>query len=392
MTGTSAVIPAAGKGKRLGKGFNKAFAEVAGKPLVAHTLSVFQASDVIDDIILVCGSEDVAACESLISRFGFDKVTAVVEGGEHRQESVYNGLLRVKPEAEIIVIHDGARPFVTEKIITESVSAARLYGAAIAAVPIIDTIKSADDERFVGATIPREQLYAIQTPQTFRGEIILSAHEKALAEGFQATDDAALVERLGGKVKIVPGSADNIKITEPRDLDFAGAKLGGGAPIIRCGFGYDIHRFGPNRRLVLGGVEFPNEEGLEGHSDADVLLHAVCDALLGAASAGDIGRIFPDTDPQYKGISSMRLLSHVGAILAAEDWKIINLDVTLVAQKPRIAAFVEEMRKNISSALQLRKGQISIKATTAEGLGSIGRAEGIACYAVASIVQQELRV
>lgn len=387
MTGTSAIIPSAGRGERFGRGFNKVLAEVAGKPIIARTIGVFQASSLIDEVILVCGKGETGACEDIVRRFGFDKVAAVIEGGEHRQDSVRNGLLRIRPEAEIIVIHDGARPLVTEHIIAESVSAARLYGAAITAHPITDTVKSSDADEFVMTTLDRNELYTVQTPQTFRREVILDAHEKAKADGVYATDDAALVERIGGKVKLTAGSPDNIKVTTPRDLEIVAAKLSGSAGEVRFGFGYDIHCFGQGRKLFLGGVEFANEEGLEGHSDADVLLHAVSDALLGACAAGDIGRLFPDTDPQYKGISSMKLLSRVAEVLASGGWRATSVDVTLVAQKPRIALFVDTMRANISSAVGVEVERVSVKATTAEGLGAIGQGEGIACYAVAGILR-----
>jgi 2-C-methyl-D-erythritol 4-phosphate cytidylyltransferase / 2-C-methyl-D-erythritol 2,4-cyclodiphosphate synthase len=388
LTGTSAIIPAAGKGRRFSRDYNKVFAEAAGKPVIAHTLSAFQASPLIDEIVLVCGKEDLASCLEIVERFGLDKVSSVIEGGDTRQQSVRNGLLRTRPDSEIIVIHDGARPLVTEDIIRESVSAARLYGAAITASPVTDTIKSADAESFITATLRREELYAVQTPQSFRRSVIVDAHEKALAAGVDATDDAALVELIGGRVKITPGSPENIKVTQPHDLEYVNSRLCCEAvAVARCGFGYDIHRFGEGRKLVLGGVEFPGHDGLEGHSDADVLLHAVCDALLGAAAAGDIGRLFPDTDLQYKGICSMTLLSRVGQVLAEGGWKVINVDVTLVAQKPKIAPFVEDIRVNISSALEIHRDQVSIKATTAEGLGSIGKAEGIACYSVANVVK-----
>jgi 2-C-methyl-D-erythritol 4-phosphate cytidylyltransferase / 2-C-methyl-D-erythritol 2,4-cyclodiphosphate synthase len=341
--------------------------------------------------VLVCGEEDLSRCREIVDRFQLNKVSDVIPGGQHRQESVLNGLFRTPSEAEIVAIHDGARPLVNGEIISQSVDAARLHGAAIAVTPVIDTVKSADSDSFVTATLSREELYAVQTPQSFRRELILEAHQKARAGGVFATDDAALVEMMGGKVKITPGSPENIKVTQPQDIDYVAARLSGGknfAPIARCGFGYDIHRFGQGRKLFLGGVEFPGEEGLEGHSDADVLLHAICDALLGAAAIGDIGRLFPDTDLQYKGISSIELLSRVGAALAACDWRVVNIDATLVAQRPRIAPVVNQMRERISSALGIEVEQVSIKATTAEGLGSIGRTEGIASYAVANVVNQ----
>lgn len=388
MTGTSALIPAAGRGRRFGRGSNKVLAEVAGRPIIAHTLAVFQSSPLIDDVTLVCGEEDVDACEGIVRRFRLDKVAAIVEGGVERQESVWNGLLRVGPQAEIIVIHDGARPLVTEQMIAESASAAAAYGAAIAAAPIGDTVKVSDERAFVRETLPRDELFAVQTPQAFRRKIILDAHERARTDGFTATDDAALVERLGLPVKIIAGSPENVKVTEPRDLEYVSARLSGGAsPLVRFGFGYDIHRFAAGRRLFLGGVEFPGEVGLEGHSDADVLLHAVCDALLGAAALGDIGRLFLNTDPRFKDMSSMKLLGRVADLLAEAAWRVVNVDVTLVAEKPRIGPFAREMQGNIASALGTAEGCISVKATTAEGLGAIGRAEGIACYAVAGLTR-----
>ena len=414
MAGTSAIIPASGLGKRLGSGVDKAFAHLAGRPLVAHTLSVFQDSPDIDEIVLVARAEYLEQAHALIGDYGFTKVNAVVEGGKStRQESVYNGLSNVSPNCNIVVIHDGARPFVTEEIIAASIQAAREDGAAIAAVPVVDTIKLSEDGRFVSSTPDRKQLYAVQTPQTFTRDLIESAYKQALEDSFVGTDDASLVEHLGRPVRIVAGSYENIKITNPVDIATGNAILmgregewGKGSmgvwecesvypqhPTpntqhpIRVGHGYDIHRFAPGRRLVLGGVEFPGEEGLLGHSDADVLLHAVSDAILGAAAAGDIGRHFPDTDPTFKDASSMELLKRVGEVVNRMGWRVGNIDVSLIAQRPRIAKHVPDMQANIARMLGIDPSQVSVKGRTAEGLGPIGEGLGIECHAVVLLHQ-----
>lgn len=382
----SALIAAAGSGERLNKGINKAFVPVAGKPILAHTLSVFEACDAISEIIIVTGERDIEAAGDLVGRFGFAKVSAIVAGGAQRQDSVRNGLAKVT--GDIVAIHDAARPMVTTAIIESSIDKACEMGACIAAVPVIDTIKSASDG-IVSGTIDRSSLFAVQTPQTFRTDLLRRAYERAYAEGYYATDDAALVERMGEKVEIVPGSYENIKITTPADLDIANTRLTAGQATvnseIRTGMGYDVHRLVEGRKLFLGGVEIEFEKGLLGHSDADVMLHAIADALLGAASLGDIGKHFPDTDPAYKGISSLKLLGHVADLLANEGWKVVNVDATVICERPKVASYIPEMIRRISECLRTDPDRISIKGTTTEGLGFAGRGEGIACQAVATV-------
>lgn len=378
----SALVPAAGRGERFGKPVNKVLWEVAGKPVLAHTLAVFESCEAVGEVIVVTAESDVEAVERIAGRFGFSKVKAVVPGGAQRQDSVSRGLDRVT--GDIVAIHDAARPLVTCEIIERSIAEAARSGACIAAVPVIDTIKSARDG-VVDATVDRSNLHAVQTPQTFRTDLIRAAYERAYADGVYATDDAALVERVGTKVSIVPGSYDNIKMTTPEDLDLISMKLGGGET--RTGFGYDVHQLVEGRRLFLGGVEIEHEKGLLGHSDADVALHAISDALLGAASMGDIGRHFPDSDPQYKGISSLKLLARVGELLSSEGWRVVNIDVTVVCQRPKIAPNVPVMVERISSSLGIDPCRVSIKGTTTEGLGFAGRGEGIGCYATASITR-----
>ncbi len=388
MIETSAVIPASGLGKRLGKGQGKAFVSIAGRPLIAYTISAFQDCPAVDEIILVALADQIADLEALAKEYSFTKVTAVVPGGDVRQDSVLNGISAVSPTSAIIAVHDGARPFVTPAIIASSIDAARADGAAIVAVPVIDTIKTSLDGCTVDYTPEREKLYSVQTPQTFKRDIIECAYKRACVDGFVGTDDASLVERLGVPVRIVRGSYENIKVTTPIDIAIAEAimssrKTAELQSTPRVGHGYDIHRFALGRKLFLGGVEFPGEEGLLGHSDADVLLHAVADAILGAASAGDIGRHFPDTDPAYKDANSLMLLARAGEVVGELGWQVGNVDVTLIAERPKIAKHAPVMQENIGRALGIDPACVGVKATTAEGLGPIGEGLGIECHAVA---------
>ena len=415
MSGTSAVIPAAGSGERFGRAASKIFALAAGKPLLAHTLSAFERCSLVDEIVLVVREREVDEARRLAENCGTQKLAAVVAGGDHRQDSVERGLQVLSAASSIVAIHDGARPLVSRETIEATIVAAREHGAAVAAMPVVETIKSAARGDFVASTLDRRSLWTIQTPQTFDRELILTAYRQARADGFYGTDDAALVERLGHPVKLVPGDYDNIKVTTPLDLEFVESRisrmqnaecgmrndsvlspqssvLSPGSSVLstqssalRVGFGYDVHRFQAGRKLVLGGVELPGEEGLAGHSDADVILHAVADALLGAAALGDIGRHFPDTDPAYRGISSIVLLERTAAILVEAGWAPVNVDATLVAERPKIAPRVPEMQERIAAALGIDPSQVSVKATTAEGLGEIGTGQGAACYAAAVV-------
>lgn len=386
MSGTSAVIPAAGRGERFGRGSNKVFALAKGKPLLAYTLDAFEQCAEIDEIIIVAAEPEIEDIRSIAESFKISKMKAVVAGGSHRQDSVQRGIAAVSDASDIVAIHDGARPLISQDTIKATISAARELGAAVAAVPVIDTIKSADLDGIVASTLDRSSLWAIQTPQTFQKSLLLSAYEQAKSDGFYATDDAALVEHLGHPVKLIMGAYDNIKVTTPQDLDFVETRLGGKTvQEIRTGFGYDIHRFAEGRKLVLGGVEFPGEVGLDGHSDADVILHAIADALLGAAALGDIGIHFPNTDPKYCGISSLLLLEHTANLIAQNGWQIVNVDATLVSERPKIAPKSAEMRENIAKSLGVDPCRVSIKATTAEKLGDLGAGNGAACYAIATL-------
>ncbi len=373
----AAVIAAAGKGVRLGGAVPKQYLELGGEPVLIRTLKAFSELEEIDHIVIVTGEEYITHCKSIIAEsHAGSKVRAVVKGGGERQDSVYNALKALKsecPGVEYVLIHDGARPFVSRDVILGVVKAAVEKGAAAACVPMKDSLRKAEGTGSL--SVDRSDYFAVQTPQGFRLAYIMNAYMKAFEEGFYGTDDAVLAERAGYSIEITPGNYANIKITTREDLPMEN----------RTGTGFDVHAFADDRELVLGGVNIPYEKGLAGHSDADVLIHAVMDALLGAAALGDIGRHFPDNDERYKGISSMILLEKVGYLLSENLYSIGNIDVTVMAQAPKISPYVEEMRSNIADVLKLEKSRINIKGTTTERLGFIGRGEGIAAEAVCSI-------
>lgn len=373
----AAVIAAAGKGSRMGGPVPKQYLKIGGVPVLLRTLEVFSKIDEIDHIVIVAGEAHVAYCESLIGEAGLGgKVRAVVKGGSQRQDSVYNALQAVArrcPDAEYVLIHDGARPFVDDAVVGDVLRTAVDKGAAVACVAMKDSIRELDGA--ASRSVDRSRYFSVQTPQGFKLSYIMDAYDRALREGFYGTDDAVLAERAGYPVQIVKGSYGNIKITTREDLPMES----------RVGTGFDVHAFAQDRELILGGVRIPYEKGLAGHSDADVLTHALMDALLGAAALGDIGRHFPDTDERYAGISSMILLERVRELLAENFYSIGNADVTVIAQAPKISPYVEEMRSNIAKALRLEKSRINIKGTTTERLGFAGRKEGIAAEAVCSI-------
>jgi 2-C-methyl-D-erythritol 4-phosphate cytidylyltransferase/2-C-methyl-D-erythritol 2,4-cyclodiphosphate synthase len=378
----TALIPAAGRARRFGQARGKVFADLGGRPLLARVLAVFDECTLIGNIVPIAPAGQEATVAELCRAHGIAKLAHVATGGERRQDSVLAGLRSFEPAPDIVAIHDAARPLVSIDLIERTVQACIECGAATAAVPVSDTIKEADAAGFVGATPDRSRLYATQTPQVFRYELILEAHTRAREDGFLATDDAALVERLGHRVKIVEGERPNIKVTAPEDIAMARALLPAPASPQRIGHGYDVHRLVRGRRLVLGGVVVPHELGLAGHSDADVVLHAISDAVLGAASCGDIGQHFPDTDPAFKDCSSLKLAAEVARIVAAKGLAVINIDATIIAEAPRLAPHIEPMRGKIAEAFRAEAQSVSVKATTTEGLGFAGREEGIACHAV----------
>ncbi|NLY52752.1 MAG: 2-C-methyl-D-erythritol 4-phosphate cytidylyltransferase [Firmicutes bacterium] len=396
-----AVVPAAGKGVRMGlKGPGKQFAVIGGKPVLARTLTALADAEAVDGIVVVTREDQIPLAQQMVQDYAIGKVVGIIPGGDTRQESVWAGLTEVPSDTEIVVVHDGARPLVDSATIDKVIEAAREHGAAGAAVPVKDTIKVSDEAGFVTSTPPRERLWAIQTPQAFRYELLKEAHLQAKAQGFEGTDDCVLVEELGRPVKLVKGTYRNIKLTTPEDLVIAEALLHKAAegksqeeilitPRPRVGWGYDVHQLVEGRPLILGGVAIPYEKGLLGHSDADVLLHAVMDALLGALALGDIGKHFPDTDPKWRGADSLELLRQVGRILAScQPLKpaISHIDCVIVAERPKLAPYITQMRRNIADALELDIEQVSVKATTSEGLGPAGRGEGIIAQVAAMVL------
>ena len=372
------IIAAAGKGTRLGAPIPKQFLKIGGQPVIIKAMKVFDQMEEVDHIFVVAGEDYVDYCTDLIGQYGFEKMENVVEGGVLRQDSVYNALQemnRRKPGVEYVLIHDAARPFISQEVIRKVLRATEEKGAAVACVAMTNSVRRLGAGEDKSESVDRSEYYAVQTPQGFRKSLLIDAYEKAYDDSFFGTDDAAIVEHAGGEIAMVDGEYQNIKITTKEDLPMEN----------RIGTGFDVHRLTEGRKLILGGVEIPSPRGLDGHSDADVLVHAVMDALLGAAALGDIGLHFPDTDPEYEGISSLLLLTKVKEKLEEGFYNIGNIDVTVICEKPKIRPYVEPMRENLAKALDLDVSRVSIKGTTTEKLGFTGREEGIACEAVASI-------
>ena len=383
----AAVVPAAGRGERFGAGGPKALIPLRGRPLVEYALAALAAVSAVETIVVAAPPDAVDPIARVARRAAGAKLAAVVPGGPDRQASVALALAALPDGPEIVLVHDGARPLVPVALIDAVAAAAAEAGAATAALPVDETVKRGG-EGWVQATIDRAGLFRVQTPQAFHRALLETAHREAERAGFRGTDDAALVERLGRAVRLVPGDAANVKITVPADLMVAEALLRRGEPAPpapRVGIGFDAHRLVPGRPLVLGGVTIPSARGLDGHSDADVIAHAVMDALLGAAGRGDIGRLFPPGDPAYRGADSMGLLARVRTLLAEHGWRAAHIDVVVLAESPRLAPHAEAMRAAMARALATDPARISIKATTMEGMGAIGREEGIAAQAVASL-------
>ncbi len=384
-----AIIPGGGSGNRMGLGYPKQFFLLAGVPVFIHTLRTFQDSPLITEIIAVTPQSYLKTTKQLVRKFKLDKVTAIVPGGRKRQDSTKAGLDRIPEETRLVVIHDAARPLVSPETIRACIDAALESQAAIAALPIHDTTKEADENQCINKTIDRSHLWQAQTPQVMGPKPLREAMLKAEKKSWTATDEASLLELVDVKVRLVKGSAANIKITRPEDLFLAealiakrGEKLTEPCPsAFKIGQGYDTHRLVEGRDLILGGVTIPHDKGLLGHSDADVLTHALCDAILGALGLGDIGRHFPDSNPTYKNIASIKLLKEVTGMAATHGYRLGNCDITVVAQAPMLGPYCSEMRENLAAACRVTPEAINLKATTTEKMGFTGRGEGISAYA-----------
>jgi len=377
----TAIIAAGGLGARMGGDRPKQLLRLGGITILERSLATFDRCARIDEIVLVVppGLGDGPLLEG-----EYATPVTIVEGGPRRQDSVARGLAAASPASEIVVIHDAARPLCPVELVARTVEAAARHGAAIAAMPAHDTVKqrSAGDPALVGRTLDRESIALAQTPQAFRMDVLVEAIRLG-QDGRAATDEAVLAERAGYPVALVDGDPLNIKITTPRDLELARRLLGETMTTARVGVGYDLHRLVEGRPLVLGGIRIPHDRGLLGHSDADAVCHAVTDALLGAAAAGDIGGHFPDTDPRWKGASSLELLRAVAALMRERGFEVVNVDVVVVAEHPKIGPHVEAMVASVAAAVGCPPAAVSIKGKTNEGVDAIGRGEAIATHAVA---------
>jgi len=389
VEGTCALILAAGRGERFGRAGGKLWSLVGGVPVWRWAVSAFHEHPEVDHIVLVGREPELPRLREQTEPL--DKVVAVVRGGRERWESVQRGLEAFPVQDRWVLVHDAARAAVSSELISRVLHATRQTGAAIPALRVPDTVKWVNAAGVVQQTLPRTRrgngeewrLMAVQTPQGFAVDILREAYERYdFGEG-APTDDAMLVERFY-PVNVVPGDPRNIKLTYPEDLARLEAILLEGGET-RTGFGYDVHPFAEGRRLMLGGIHIPAPRGLAGHSDADVVLHAITDALLGAAGMDDIGTHFPDTDAAYRDADSAELLRLAWAQVRERGWVLVNVDVTVLAETPRLRPHVPAMRERIASVLQVDVDRVNIKATTSERMGFIGREEGIACYAIATL-------
>lgn len=363
-----AIIAAAGRGKRLGSSLPKQFLKVRGRTILEMSVEAFEQNKYVDEIFVAANADYCELTEKLCR--GFSKLKKIVAGGAERQDSVRAALDCLRGENGIVLVHDAARPFVSEAVINAVIEGTADFDAAIPTVPAKDTIRQVDGTG--SRTLQRETLACVQTPQGFRISLLKHAFEKAQAQGVLGTDDASLVERMGINISMVQGEDGNRKITTREDLETE----------MRIGTGYDVHRLVEGRPLVLCGEQIPYEKGLLGHSDADVALHALMDAMLGAAGLGDIGKHFPDTDERYRGISSMKLLQKTAELLREAGYFLGNADITIIAQRPKITGYIPKMRANIAEIMNCDENKINIKGTTTEKLGFVGREEGIASEAV----------
>ncbi|MEM9106943.1 MAG: bifunctional 2-C-methyl-D-erythritol 4-phosphate cytidylyltransferase/2-C-methyl-D-erythritol 2,4-cyclodiphosphate synthase [Pseudomonadota bacterium] len=391
----AAVIVAAGRGERVGSAERgpKQYRPIGGRAVISWTLETFQRHPEVGLIAVVVHPDDHTLLTQATETLELPASLIVVEGGADRQASVRRGLQSLQAaDPDLVLIHDGVRPFVDTALINRVIKALRDGAlAAVPAVAVADTLKSADQEGYVERTVPRAGLYAAQTPQGFAFEAILAAHKKAEKEQDQTfTDDGAIAEWVGMSVKLVAGDAKNIKLTYAEDLERANREMEMATlqafPDIRTGNGYDVHTLVPGNAVTLCGIAIPHDQALSGHSDADVALHALTDALLATCGQGDIGDHFPPSDPQWKGKASHTFLEHAANLVAAAGGMVLNADVTLICEAPKIGPHKPAMREKLSEILGISVDRCSVKATTNEKVGFIGRREGIAAIATASVV------
>lgn len=375
----AAILPAAGQGERLGSNLPKPLIPLGSLPLVVVTLKRLKKAYDFKSLFLCVEEKLVGEFEVLLREHGLSEVNIVV-GGKTRAESVKNAFLKVRDEVDWVLIHDVARPFVREDSVEELIRGAKHSGASLLAEKATATVKEVNEKtRNVQKTIDRNRIFLAQTPQVFKTSLLNKAYER-LGDGYETfTDEASMVEALPGEVRIVEGPSSNIKITTPSDLILAEAMVGSKKPTMRIGSGWDIHPLVSGRPLILGGVLIPHTKGLSGHSDADVVLHAVTDAVLGGMGEGDIGEWFSDTDEKNRGIESSVMLKKVMKKFQARGFRLINLDATIFAEEPKLKPYKEMIQKSLSEILGASLDQVNLKAKTQEGFGAVGEKKAISC-------------
>ncbi len=383
----SLIVVAAGRGTRLGGQIPKQYLTCAGRPLLSHTLEALTAAHGFCAATVVIHPDDRELYAAALARVDPDAATIFgppAFGGATRQHSVRNGLeAQADSRPDIVLIHDGARPFPSRELTARAIEAAARHGAAVPGTPLTDTVKHIDREGRVAGTPARERLRGVQTPQAFRFDLILAAHRAASAADL--TDDAAVAEAAGHSVFVFDGDADNMKVTTMRDLREAEARLTPGANEVRVGQGFDVHAFAPGDGVWLGGILIPHDKRLEGHSDADVALHAIADAIYGALAEGDIGAHFPPSEPRWRGAESSIFLAHAANRVRERGGALSHIDVTLICEEPKVGPHRDVMRARIAGIAGISIGRVGVKATTSERLGFTGRREGIACLATATV-------
>jgi 2-C-methyl-D-erythritol 4-phosphate cytidylyltransferase / 2-C-methyl-D-erythritol 2,4-cyclodiphosphate synthase len=384
------VVVAAGRGARLGAERPKQYLPCAGRPLIAHTLEALAAAWPFSAVTVAIHADDRALYDEALARLSPAARAAIgppAVGGATRQQSALAGLEALAAQApDLVLIHDAARPFPSRGLVARAVEAAEAHGAAAPGTPLSDTVKRVDAEGKVLATPARASLRAVQTPQAFGFPLILEAHRSAAEKGVgDLTDDVAVAEWAGAPAFVFEGDPMNLKVTTMQDLRAAEARLTGAAAETRVGQGFDVHAFAPGDHVWLCGVRIPHAQALSGHSDADVALHALADAIYGALAEGDIGAHFPPSDPRWKGAPSHLFLAHAAERVGARAGFIVHLDATLICEAPKIGPYREAMRARVAEIAALDVGRVAVKATTTERLGFTGRSEGIACLAAATV-------
>jgi 2-C-methyl-D-erythritol 4-phosphate cytidylyltransferase / 2-C-methyl-D-erythritol 2,4-cyclodiphosphate synthase len=387
----SAIIAAGGRGTRLGAAMPKQMMFVGDRTILQRSFDVIEGHDLVSEIVIALPSDLASAPPPYL--VSSTKPVRIVDGGWRRQDSVARAFAEISSLAEVVVIHDAARPFATRELFTRVIDAAARGGAAIAAIQAVDTVKeatAAPGVRIVARTLPRDSIYLAQTPQAFTLQVLRDAIALGQQSTGAATDEASLAEEAGHTVRLVEGESSNVKITTGGDLRLSESLIGGPrpgeqdhGPSLRIGTGYDLHRLERGKRLIIGGVDIPHDAGLAGHSDADVLCHAVTDAILGAAAAGDIGQHFPDVDPRWKNANSIALLESAVDIVRDAGYRVINVDAVVIAERPKLLPHVGAMRANLARAIGVDISAVSIKGKTNEQVDALGRNEAIAVHAVA---------